>query len=198
MPANGSAQQVQFYFDPICPWAWRTSLWIREVAKVRPIDVEWKFLSLDLANRAAGNPPKEGHLRSWKSLRAMALARRQGGDAAVDRLYLAVGRARHERGQLLDDEEMLAAALAEAELDVDLLAAALGDSTTEHEVKEEYAGIASTGGFGVPTLVVDGARPLFGPVIDAVPTGEAAGEMWDRVNWLMEHPNFLELKRARP
>jgi 2-hydroxychromene-2-carboxylate isomerase len=198
MPADGSAQHVQFYFDPICPWAWRTSLWIREVAKVRPIDVEWKFLSLDLANRAAGNPPKEGHLRSWKPLRAMALARRQGGEAAVDRLYLAVGRARHERGQLLDDEEMLAAALAEAELDVDLLAAALGDPTTEHEVREEYAGIASTGGFGVPTLVVDGARPLFGPVIDAVPTGDAAGEMWDRVNWLMEHPNFLELKRARP
>src|SRR2546428_302065 len=90
-------QAVDFYFDPICPWAWRTSLWIREVAKVRPIDVEWKFLSLDLANRAAGNPPKEGHLRSWKPLRAMALARRQGGDAAGDRLYLAVGRARPER-----------------------------------------------------------------------------------------------------
>src|SRR4051812_30035581 len=231
MPANGSAQHVQFYFDPICPWAWRTSLWIREVAKVRPIDLEWKFLSLDLANRAAGNPPKEGHLRSWKPMRAMALARRQGGVAAVDRLYLAVGRARHERGQLLDDEEMLAAALDEAELDGGLLAAALGDSTTgqgvrdeemlaaaldeaeldggllaaalgdpttEQEIREEHDGIASAGGFGVPTLVVDGARPLFGPVIDAVPTGEAAGEMWDRVDWLMEHPNFLELKRARP
>src|SRR5215204_3965061 len=138
MPANGSAQQVQFYFDPICPWAWRTSLWIREVAKVRPIDVEWKFLSLDLANRAAGNPPKEGHLRSWKPMRAMALARRQGGVAAVDRLYLAVGRARHERGQLLDDEEMLAGALAEAELDGGLLAAALGDPTTEQEIREEH------------------------------------------------------------
>jgi 2-hydroxychromene-2-carboxylate isomerase len=198
MPANGSAQHVQFYFDPICPWAWRTSLWIREVAKVRPIDVEWKFLSLDLANRAAGNPPKEGHLRSWKPLRAMALARRQGGVAAVDRLYLAVGRARHERGQLLDDEEMLAVALAEAELDGGLLAAALGDPTTEQEIREEHDGIARAGGFGVPTLVVDEARPLFGPVIDAVPTGEAAGEMWDHVDWLMEHPNFLELKRARP
>jgi len=197
MATNGKAQAVQFYFDPICPWAWRTSLWVREAAKVRPIDVQWKFLSLDLANRAAGNEPKPGHLQSWKPLRLMALARRQGGQAAVDRLYLAIGRARHERHAALDDEAMLAAALGEAGLDRGLLAAALADPTTEQEVRDEYAAIAADGGFGVPTLVVDGAKPLFGPVIDDVPLGEAAGALWDRVDWLMEQPSFLELKRAR-
>jgi predicted DsbA family dithiol-disulfide isomerase len=197
MATNGKAQEVQFYFDPICPWAWRTSLWIREAAKVRPIDVRWKFLSLDLVNRAAGNEPKPGHLQSWKPFRAMALARRQGGQEAVDRLYLAIGRARHERQEPLGDEGMIAAALDEAGLDRGLLAAALADASTEQEVREEHAGIAATGGFGVPTLVVDGVKPLFGPVIDDVPEGEAAGELWDRVRWLMDHPNFLELKRAR-
>jgi hypothetical protein len=34
-------------------------------------------------------------------------------------------------------------------------------------------------------------------VITAVPTGEAAGEMWDRVSWLIDQPTFLELKRVR-
>jgi 2-hydroxychromene-2-carboxylate isomerase len=198
MATNGSKREVQFYFDPICPWAWRTSLWIREVAQVRPIDVRWKFLSLDLVNRAAGNQPREGHLQSWKPMRAMALARRHGGDEAVDRLYLAVGRARHERELSLGDEAMIAAALEEAALDRAMLQAALDDPSTEQEIRDEYEAIASSGAFGVPTLVVDGAAPLFGPVIDAVPTGEAAGQLWDRVSWLVEQPNFLELKRVRP
>ena len=69
---------------------------------------------------------------------------------------------------------------------------------TEAEVRKEHASIAGSGAFGVPTLVVDDAAPLFGPVIDAVPTGEAAGELWDHVTWLLRQPNFLELKRVRP
>ena len=90
-----SPQEVRFYFDPICPWAWRTSLWIREVTKVRPVRVCWGFLALDHVNRAAGNPPRERHQQSLQPFRALALARRRGGDAAVDRLYLALGRAFH-------------------------------------------------------------------------------------------------------
>src|SRR5829696_2609642 len=102
MPANGSGQQVQFYFDILCPWAWRTSLWIREVAKVRPIDVHWKFLSLEEVNRTTG-AMKESHTTSRGPFRTMVLVRRQGGDDAVDRLYLALGRARHERKEEMND-----------------------------------------------------------------------------------------------
>ena len=195
MATADNPQEVRFYFDPICPWAWRTSLWIREVRQVRPVRVCWSFLTLDGINRAAGNPPKESHQQSLKSFRVLALARRVGGDAAVDRLYLALGRARHERRQHLGEMAVLEAALDEAGLDRGLLDAALADPSTEEEVQEEHAAIAAAGGFGVPTLVVDGAAPMFGPVIDAVPTGEAAGELWDHVAWLIRQPHFFELKR---
>src|SRR3954452_8159608 len=81
-------QTVGFYFDVTCPWAWRTSLWIREVEKVRPIHVAWKCFSLYGINTATGAQVKPGHLRSRATFPVLTLARREGGDAAVDRLYL--------------------------------------------------------------------------------------------------------------
>ncbi len=197
MATASRPQEVKFYFDPICPWAWRTSLWMREVAQVRPVQVEWGFLSLDRANRAAGNPPRDVHQQSHLPFRVLALVRREQGNEAVDRLYLALGRARHERKQNLGEPGVVEQALVEAGLDPALLTAAQADSTTEQEIEEEHASIAATGAFGVPTLIIDGARPLYGPVIANVPEGEAAGEMWDRVTWFAEQPDFYELKRPR-
>jgi 2-hydroxychromene-2-carboxylate isomerase len=130
----------------------------------------------------------------------LALARRRHGEEAVDRLYAALARARFERDEELGDPAVCEAALEEAGLDRGLRAAALADPTTREEVEAEHGAIvASRGAFGVPTLVLDdGQGPeLFGPVIDPVPEGEAAGQLWDRVAWLMRQPGFFEVKRSR-
>jgi 2-hydroxychromene-2-carboxylate isomerase len=187
---------VDFYFDPVCPWAWRTSLWIQEVARVRPLELRWRCLSLEEINRSAGTL-KDVHSTSRSSFRTLVLARRQGGEDAIGRLYAALGSARHARKQDLGDPATVTAALAEAGLDDRLYDAALADPTTEQEFLAEHTAIAAQGGFGVPTLVIAGSPPIFGPVIHPSPEGEAAGVLWDHVAALSQIPAFFELKRGR-
>ncbi len=193
-------KEVTFYFDPVCPWAWRASLWIREVAKVRPITLQWQFLSLSAVN-AGKDSLKDTHSQSDKSFRLMALARRSGGEAAVDKLYLALGKARHDRKEDLSTTETLEAAIQEAGLDKALLNQALEDDSTFEEVNASHGFIVSQKGFGVPTMIIEDGEhtspAMFGPVITEVPQGEAAGELWDRIEWLMWQPEFFELKRSR-
>lgn len=188
--------RVDFYLDPACPWAWRTAVWIREVARVRPVDVHWKCLSLEAINRARGTL-HPAHEASRASFRALVLARRRGGEAAIERLYAALGAARHERREDLADRGTIARALAEAGLGESLYDEALADPTTEHEYLAEHADVVARGAFGVPTLVLDDAPPIFGPVIEPVPRGEAAGALYDHVAGLARVPTFFELKRNR-
>jgi 2-hydroxychromene-2-carboxylate isomerase len=187
---------VDFYLDPVCPWAWRTARWIREVARVRPIEVRWKCLSLEEVNRPRGTV-REAHQASRAAFRALVAARRRGGEAAADRLYAALGAARHERREDLSEPGTVRAALVEAGLSETLYDEALADSSTEREYLAEHAAVVERGGFGVPTLVLDGGPPIFGPVIDPVPQGEEAGALYDHVAGLSRIPTFFELKRAR-
>ena len=193
--AGGTREPVVFYLDPICPWTWRAALWIREVRGVRPIDLEWRFFSLD---RNREGEWIEG--RSGVALRTLALARREGGPDAVERLYHALGQARFDRQEELRDPAVVDAAVAAAGLRSDLRAAAVADPSTREEIEAEHTAVAERlKAFGVPLVVLDGGEGpgLFGPVINAVPRGEDAGEVWDRVAWLARRPEFLELKRPR-
>jgi predicted DsbA family dithiol-disulfide isomerase len=198
-PEPATTEVVAFYFDPACPWAWRAADWMRQVRQVRPVEVRWRFFSLEEINKGDRTVDWE-HGRSAPVLRVLALVRRLHGNDAVDRFYAALGRARFERNQPLDDPAVVEAALEEAGLDRGLRAAALADPSTRDEVLAEHAAVVQhVDAFGVPTLVLDdGQGPgIFGPVISAVPQGEAAGELWDRVVWLMRQPMFYELKRTR-
>ena len=167
--------------------------------QVRPVAVRWRLFSLEEVNKGDGTVDWESG-RSAPVLRVLALVRRQYGDEAVDRLYAALSGARFERDEKLDDPAVCEAALEEAGLDRGLRAAALADPSTREIVEAEHAAIVeSREAFGVPTLVLDdGEGPeMFGPVIDPVPQGEAAGELWDRLVWLMRQPGFYEVKRSR-
>jgi len=189
---------LTFYFDPLCPWAWRTSLWVREVQKVQPLDVEWKVFSLSEMNR--GNDPLAAeHAQSDAVLRALVLARRVAGNDAVDKLYLALGQARHDRRENLKDEGVIEAALEAAGLDLGLLRQALDDPSTDEEARSEHREAAEKyDAFGVPWLVLAGQRiGFFGPVIDEVPSGEAAAELWRHTSWMIQQPYLYELKRER-
>ena len=201
-----SSTAIDFYFDPVCPWAWRTSLWIREVVQVRPLQVTWQFFSLQAVNKGK-ETLKETHFRSAPGFRTMALLRRQypanEANTYIDQLYLALGRAAHDRKEDIGQNTIVEAALESLQLDPTLVTAALDDPTTLDDVIQSHDHITAMGGFGVPTLVlVDPTgnplqKPGFGPVIDQVPQGEDAGQLWDRVVWLLQRPEFFELKRSR-
>ncbi len=190
--------QVVFYFDPICPWAWYTSLWMREVERVRPVAAEWKVFDLKAINKAHDTMP-DTHAMSGKSLKMLVAARQEGGNEAIGRLYSAIGHARHDQKQDISEDRVLLASLEKAELDLSLLGRALNDTNTADEVRREPEEAATRHGvFGVPTLVIPGQPTgFFGPVISPAPTGEQAGLLWDHISWLLDQSWFYELKRGR-
>jgi 2-hydroxychromene-2-carboxylate isomerase len=197
MAAN-AAPVVDFYLDTACPWSWRTSVWMREVMKVRDVDVHWKFFSLEEINRA-NNPdmePRPGHLQSRNVFRTMVLARRKFGEDAVNKLYHEFGTARHEEKKELDDDT-IRLCIEKAGLAPSLLDEALADDSTRDEYLAEHKAAAEQGAFGVATLMINGSEPVFGPVIIPVPQGEEAGELWDHVAAMSTKGYFFELKRTR-
>jgi 2-hydroxychromene-2-carboxylate isomerase len=174
--AATQTQTVDFYFDVSCPWAWRTSLWIREVEKVRPLQVTWKFLSLAKINEA-NDYSRDSHAASHATFPLLARARERFGNDAVDRLYLALGRARHDRKESLADPTVIERALTEAGLDPAWRTDAAAEPGIEERILAEHQdGVERLKAFGVPMLSINGGRGFFGPVITSVPTGEDAGE----------------------
>ena len=173
---------------------------MRQVRQVRPVTVRWKFFSLEEVNKGEDKTVDWEGGRSAPILRVLALVRRKHGEDAVDRFYQALARARFEQEKQLMDPGVCEKALEEAGLNPGLREQALKDQSTIDEVLAEHADVAARdGAFGVPTLVLDGGEGpgIFGPVIKPVPEGEAAGELWDRVAWLLRQPGFFELKRSR-
>jgi len=193
-------ETVAFYLDPACPWCWRTSMWIREARKVRPIEINWKLFSLEEVNKGEKTVDWENG-RSAPALRVLALVRRKLGNDAVDRLYHALGQARFVNNLQYADEGVVEDALETAGLDRGLKAEALADASTQEEVLGEHKEIVERlGGFGVPTIVLDDntGPGMFGPVINDIPESEDAGEMWDHFLWFTRRTNFYEMKRSRP
>ena len=185
-------ERLSFYFDPLCPWAWLTSLWIREVRAQNGIDVEWKFFSLAEVN--------ELEVERFGPLRTAALARQEGGNEAVDRAYLALGRLIHESPQKVDLAELATAAeepLRQEGLDPTLARRALADDSTREAVLADHReAVDRYGAFGVPWLAVsDGG--FFGPVVGELLKGEKAVELWKHVQWALQQPYLFELKRGR-
>jgi len=191
------SEVVRFHFDPGCPWAWQSSRWIREVAKVRGVEVEWRLFSLAIVNADKEDPLADAHAKGTAALRSLVLVRREGGNDGVDRVYRAIGERTHERAEPLGPA-VVGPALEDAGFDPGLLDAALADDSTMDDVRAEHdSAVAEVGCFGVPTLVVESGKGLFGPVIADAPTGEEAGELWDHVRWMIEKEGLFELKRER-
>ncbi|HLX59092.1 MAG TPA: DsbA family protein [Ktedonobacteraceae bacterium] len=199
MQQDTTPAHVQFHSDPACPLAWRTALWIREARKVRPIDITWRFFSLEVVNRKEGVTPDFQSSGSWLSHRTMALVRRQQGNDAVERLYFALGAARHGYGEDIRLLDVVRASLQRADLDPTLVDAALDDESTIQDVLDDHnEAVQRYRAFGVPTIAIDGSDVgFYGPIIQDVPRGEEAGELWDYTAWALRQPNLFELKRDR-
>jgi len=209
---------INFYFDPVCPFAWMTSKWVRSVMAQREYTVDWRFISLRMINAGVDYDaqfPEEyeaGHTAGLRLLRVAARARAEHGPAATGPLYAALGRqifdvpaetentpgARERRGT----RGFIEPVLAEVGLPVDL-ADALEDTTFDPVIRAETdEALALTGrDVGTPILHFEPGAPsggtaFFGPVISRLPSDEDAVALWDHVVALARFPGFAELKRS--
>lgn len=197
-------ENVDMWFDPICPWAWITSRWLLEVEKVRPLDVRFHVMSLSVLNEGRDVPEEYRELmrRGWGPVRMCIAAEQRYGNSALRDLYTALGTRIHLGKEELGPD-LYAAALTDAGLDPALAAAA--DSTEYDEAlrASHNAGMKPVGtDVGTPVIHAPGPTPgekiaFFGPVVTPCPKGEAAGRLWDGVVLVAGTPGFYELKRSR-
>jgi 2-hydroxychromene-2-carboxylate isomerase len=191
--------RVDFWFDPICPWAWITSRWMLEVQQVRPVTTSWHVMSLAVLNADKEDMPetyREALRSAWGPVRVVTAAEQAYGPEVMLPLYTALGnRFHHEKAPR--DAETITAALVEAGLPASLAAAA---DSTEYDaaVRASHAEGINRVGYDVGTPVISvGELSVFGPVMSPIPRGEAAGRLWDGVLLIAGVDGFFELKRSR-
>ncbi len=188
---------AEFWFDPLCPWAWMTSRWMMEVQQVRPVDVTWSVMSLSVLNEGRDLPEdyREMMDRGWGPVRVVIAAREKYGDEIVKPLYDALGERIHH--QQLDYPEAISGALEELGLAAELAdAASSEEGDTELRASHQRAIDLVGDEVGTPVVSVNGVA-FFGPVVSPAPKGEAAGRLWDGCVLVGGTEGFFELKRSR-
>jgi hypothetical protein len=203
---------IHFYFDPVCPFAWMTSKWVRMVAAQRDYTVDWRFISLRLINSGVDYDShfpvgyEEGHTSGLRLLRVAARVRAEHGRSAVGPFYDAVSSEIFDapgaaelttaiRGSRAFTEPLLATAGLPAGL-----ADALEETRWDEEIRAEGEEALSLTGKDVGTPIIHFGPPagaaFFGPVISRLPGPEDAVRLWDHVTALAAFPGFAELKRS--
>ncbi|HXV92138.1 MAG TPA: DsbA family protein [Pseudonocardia sp.] len=209
-----SGADIHFYFDPVCPFCWMTSKWVRKVRARREYTVEWRFISLRLLNAHVDYdthfPPEyeAGHTAGLRLLRVAARTRAEHGHEAVGRLYATLGARIFDSEPVPDEADSHAArgtrpfvepVLAAAGLPADL-AGALDDAGWDAVVQAETDEALALTGKDVGTPILHFEPPdgvaFFGPVISRLPGDDQAEELWDHVVGLARFPGFAELKRS--
>ncbi|AJE85626.1 hypothetical protein SLNWT_5250 [Streptomyces albus] len=198
---------VDFWFDPLCPWAWMTSRWVVEVEKVRDIEVRWHVMSLAVLNEPRLDELPDEYrdmmaTTAWGPVRVVVAAREQHGQEVVGPLYEALGKRIHNQGEGTTPEAVLGA-LADVGLPASLAEYAEKD-TYDTELRASHKiGIDKVGqDVGTPVIAVPGPEgqgevAFFGPVVTPAPKGEEAARLWDGTLLVAGVSGFYELKRTR-
>jgi 2-hydroxychromene-2-carboxylate isomerase len=190
------SERMDFFYDPRCPWAWRTSKWARELERREIVTVEWRFFSLSVVNDGSEDVLDDIEDPGAAGLRTLALVKGASGNEKSGELYAAIGNQTHEAERRLT-LPLLGAALEDAGLDRDLMDAAVTDPATKEAVLVDHR-LASerVGAFGVPTIMLPSGRGIFGPVVEDEGADDPV-ELWTHVRWLIDKAGFYELKRER-
>lgn len=191
-------KQVDFWFDPICPWAWITSRWMLQVEKVRPVRANWHIMSLAVLNEDREDMDERYKAlmeKAWGPVRVCMAAEQKFGSEVLLPLYTALGNRIHLEKRR--DDDVIPEALAEAGLPADLAAAATSTDFDEAIRKSHHEGMDPVGyQVGTPVIHVDDVA-FFGPVVTPMPKGDDAARLWDGVLLVAGVEGFYELKRSR-
>ena len=196
---------ADFWFDPLCPWAWMTSRWMLEVEKVRPVEVRWHVMSLAVLNEDKLDTLPEHYatfLRgAWGPVRVVIAAQELHGDAVVGPLYTALGTRFHNQAKP-KSRETIVEALEEVGLPASLADHADSDKFDTQLRASHKEGIDKVGqDVGTPVIAVPGSDgeqiAFFGPVVTPAPKGEQAAQLWDGTLMVAAIPGFYEIKRTR-
>jgi hypothetical protein len=193
--------EADFWFDPLCPWAWITSRWMLEVEQVRPVRTHWHVMSLAYLNltQHGGEGRDKDYLarmeQAWGPVRICAAAEAERGSDILLPLYTALGTRFHNEQRR--DERALAEAVTEVGLPLSILDAATSDTFDEAIKASHHEGMDQVGlDVGTPVISVEG-NAFFGPVVTPIPRGDAAGRLWDGIVAVAGTDGFFELKRTR-
>jgi protein-disulfide isomerase-like protein with CxxC motif len=197
MPEENSAQ-LDFWFDPLCPWAWIASRWVLEVEKVRPVHARWHVMSLAVLNEGKDVSEKYRNFlaHAWGPVRVCIAAEQKFGPDVLLPLYTALG-TRFHQDKADPTRSAIEAALADVGLPADL-ADAMDDTSYDDALRaSHHEGVDRVGyDVGTPVISVNGVS-FFGPVISPIPRGEVAARLWDGVLAVAGTDGFFELKRSR-
>jgi len=189
---------VDFWFDPICPWAWITSRWVLEVAPMRNLSIRWHVMSLAMLNEGRDLSPdyKKRMLAAWGPVRVLTAAQQRYGDELVLPLYTALGTRFHLRQEPIE-RSTIELALGDCQLPHELADAASSTEYDEALKASHEDGMQRVGlNVGTPIVSVNGSA-FFGPVVTPMPKGEAAARLWDGLVLVAGTDGFFELKRTR-
>lgn len=199
MADQAHPMRIEFFFDPMCPFAYQTSVWIRDVRDEIGLDIVWRFFSLEEVNRPDGKKhPWERTLSyGWTPMRVAAWLRRQNMEWC-DAFYEACGKALHDDGRRFYDRDVALELLKGAGLPESAWDEALEDPTTHDDVKRDHdEAVREHAGFGVPIIVMPHARAIFGPVVAPAPPRERAVELWNVVKTYGTFPQLYEIKTPK-